>query len=81
MLCSKLSTGEMPDFLPVKKVFKSEFDGEIVLVNSEDPSDTCVIDVSLATPVNQRSYSSPLLQRLLERFPNMFPILRYLFEV
>ena len=32
-------------------------------------------------PVNQHSSSFPLLQRLLERFPNMFPILRNLLEV
>ncbi len=32
-------------------------------------------------PVNQQDYSFPLLQRLLERFPNAFPILRYLLEL
>ena len=57
------------------------FTGEIVLVNSEDSADTCTIDVSLATPVNQQSFSFPLIQRLLERFPNMFPILRNLMEL
>ena len=31
-------------------------------------------------PVNQNVYSFPLLQRLLERFPNAFPILRHLLE-
>jgi len=44
------------------------FTGEVVLVNSEDPDDTCIIDVSLATPVNQQVIN-PLLQMLLERFP------------
>ena len=53
------------------------FTGEVVLVNSEDPDDTCIIDVSLATPVNQQVIN-PLLQMILERFPNAFPILRYL---
>jgi len=53
------------------------FTGEVVLVNSENPDDTCTIDVSLATPVNQQVIN-PLLQMILERFPNAFPILRYL---
>jgi len=57
------------------------FYGEITIVNSDDPSDTCNIDVSLATPVNQHSYSFPLLQRLLERFPNAFPLLRHLLDM
>ena len=57
------------------------FTGEVVLVNSEDPDDTCVIDVSLATPVNQQVDIYPLFQRILERFPNAFPILRYLLEL
>ena len=58
-----------------------EFEGEIVLVNSNDPDDTCIIDVSLATPVNQQVDMHPLFQRILERFPNAFPILRHLMEI
>jgi hypothetical protein len=42
-------------------------------------SDWAYLEVSM--PVNQHSYSYPLLQRLLERFPNMFPILRNLFDL
>jgi len=34
--------------------------------------------LEVTMPVNQQSYSFPLLQRLLELFPNAFPILRYL---
>ena len=41
-------------------------------------SDWAYLEVTM--PVNQHSYSFPLLQRLLERFPNTFPILRYLME-
>jgi len=37
--------------------------------------------LKVTMPVNQHSYSFPLLQRLLERFPNMFPILRHLFHM
>ena len=52
------------------------FAGEVVLVNSKDPDDTCSIDVSLATPVNQQVDIHPLFQRILDRFPNIFPILK-----
>ena len=41
-------------------------------------SDWAYLEVTM--PVNQHSYSFPLLQRLLERFPNAFPILRHLLE-
>ena len=35
-------------------------------------------ELEVSMPVNQHSYSFPLLQRLLECFPNAFPILRQL---
>jgi len=35
-------------------------------------------ELEVTMPMNQHSYSFPLLQRLLERFPNAFPILRHL---
>jgi hypothetical protein len=57
---------------------ETNFTGEIVLVNSEDPDDTCVIDIRLSTPVNQQVVINPLFQMILERFPNVFPILRHL---
>ena len=57
---------------------ETEFEGEVVLVNSDDPDDTCIIDVSLATPVSQQSLILQFLERLAERFPNSFPILRHL---
>jgi len=56
----------------------TEFTGEIKIVNSEDPDDYCIIDVSLATPVSQQIDMHPLFQMILERFPNAFPILRYM---
>ena len=58
----------------------SEFSGEVIIIDSENPDDICIIDVSLTTPVNQQ-YSIPLFNWLLERFPNAFPILRYLLEL
>ena len=57
---------------------ETEFTGEVKIVNSEDPSDYCIIPVSIVTPVNQQVDIHPLFQRILERFPNAFPILRYL---
>ena len=51
-----------------------------IKVRAEDDrgeySDWAYLEVTM--PVNQHSYSFPLLQRLLERFPNAFPILRYM---
>jgi len=44
-----------------------------------EESDWAYLEVTM--PVNQHSYSFPLLQRLLERFPNMFPILRHLLDL
>jgi len=54
-----------------------EFTGEIIIVNNDDPSDTCNIDVSLATPISQ-SIQEIFVQILFERFPNAFPMLGYL---
>jgi len=59
---------------------ETDFDGEIVIVNLDDADDTCVIDVSLATPVSQQSPHS-WFQRFIDRFPNAFPLLRNLLEL
>jgi len=53
---------------------ETEFTGEIKIVNSQNASDFCIIDAHLATPMNQQPDS--LVQRIFERFPNAFPILR-----
>ena len=50
------------------------FHGEILIVNSDDSSDTCNIDVSLATPVNQ-PVQYPLLELFRERFPLLYQIM------
>lgn len=52
-----------------------KFEGEIVLVNSDDSSDTCSISVMLNTPRSRETYNTFVIQ-LFERFPNLFPILR-----
>ena len=57
----------------------SDFNGEVTIVNVNDPSDSCTIDVSLATPKNKPFiHNFPLLTWLCERFPNMFPMLRHI---
>ena len=59
----------------------TEFNGEVKIVNSENPDDFCIIEVTLITPINQLSSNSIIL-RFLERFPDAFPtILRHLLEL
>ncbi len=55
-----------------------EFNGTVKIVNKDDTTDTCTISVSLATPISHQVNNFPLLQRILELFPNAFPILRNL---
>ncbi len=55
-----------------------KFTGTIKVVNAVNPSEYCVIDISIKTPRNRATYNT-LLLRLFERFPNLFPLLRYLF--
>jgi len=57
------------DTYTISSKAKDTFDAE---------SDWAYLEITM--PVNQHSYSFPLLQRLLERFPNAFPILRNLLE-
>lgn len=54
----------------------TEFTGEIKIVNSNNESDFCIISVSLATPLSQQANNFPILQRILERFPNVLPIVQ-----
>jgi len=56
---------------------ETEFTGEITIINSDDPSDLCNIDVYVMTPRN-RAVNYPLFARILERFPNAFPLIRQL---
>jgi len=46
----------------------------VKIVNSEHPNDFCIIDVSLATPVNQFQSNQQIprfLQSIIERYPVM----------
>lgn len=56
---------------------KQEFTGKVKIVNMENASDFCEIDVILKTPCTQQ-YVPLFLTRLFERFPNAFPLLRHL---
>ena len=53
---------------------KSAFTGKIKMINQDNSSDFCEIDVSLTTPRYTAIYN--MLQRILEKYPNMFPILK-----
>ena len=58
------------------------FSGVVKIVNKENSSDFCTIDVSLATPRNKTfNYNYSLLSWLFERFPNMFPVMRQLLNL
>ena len=58
------------------------FSGDVKIVNTNDPTDSCRIPVSLSTPKNKAiTINTPFLQfveNFFERYPNMFPILRQL---
>ena len=48
----------------------SEFTGEVKVVNKENSSDFCIVDVSLSTPKNKLfNFNFRLISWLLERFP------------
>ena len=55
---------------------KQTFTGKIRMINSDNASDYCEIDISLTTPRAKIFTGFNLLQRILQRFPNAFPILR-----
>ena len=54
---------------------ETEFTGEVKIVNSENPDDFCIIDVSLATPVSHNSVFLQFLERLIHQFPLLEQIL------
>jgi len=55
---------------------ETAFDGEIVLVNTEDNADICTVLVTLVTPVSQ---SVSFLELLAQRFPILAKILELIF--
>jgi hypothetical protein len=58
-----------------------EFTGQVKVVNKENSSDFCLIDVSMMVPVKHGVSPFFVLGRLLERFPHAFPLLRFLLEI
>jgi len=56
-----------------------QFSGQITLCNEEDSTDTCTIQVSLATPKNKAI--NPLFLRFLEQYPHIYQILKYLLGI
>ena len=57
----------------------TEFTGKVKMVNTDNPSDYCEIDIYLKTP-RIKSLYRPMLSRIIDRFPNVFLILRYIFR-
>lgn len=56
-----------------------EYTGTIKIINTENPTDYCTINITLITPVTTPApLHLPLLQWLCERFPLVFPVLRHL---
>lgn len=53
------------------------YTGTIKIINSDDPSDNCPIDVSIGTP-RSKTLDYPLFFKLFKRFSNAFAVLRYL---
>ncbi len=61
---------------PNKK--NSKFTGQILVINRENSSDNDTIPISLATPYQVHLTFSNILERILDRFPHAFPVLRFL---
>jgi hypothetical protein len=57
---------------------KQTFTGKVKIVNTDNSSDFCEIDVSLTTP---RVRAITIIQRILEKFPNAFQILRQIINL
>ncbi len=64
----------------------TEFNGELKIVNKQNSSDFCTIDISIATPVNHNGTHSIFLEKILERFPFLervsnLPIIKEIFNL
>jgi hypothetical protein len=56
-----------------------QFTGKLKIINTEDPTDYCEIDISLTTPLNKTiQFKIPFFEWLFEQFPHAFPFLRHL---
>ena len=59
---------------------KTEFTGEVKVINENDASDFKIITVTLETPRDRTLYIN-LLERILERFPLAFPLLKLILGI
>lgn len=57
---------------------EKEFSGNVTVCNEDDPSDCCIIPVTLKTPKNKALSTNTLLTRLLERLCQYFPMFKWL---
>jgi hypothetical protein len=65
-------------YVVVPKEKNAGFQGNITIINKENSSDYCMIPVTLTTPFSQNIEYHGFLARVLVRFPNAFPLFRYL---
>jgi len=54
-----------------------QFTGEIIVINTQDPTDYDTITISLQTPVSYEGYLHQLFKNIFEQFPNAFPLLQH----
>jgi len=59
----------------------TEFTGKVKIINTDNSSDFCEIDVTLTTPKTRAIYGFTMLQWILQKYPNIFPILRHLLRL
>ena len=58
----------------------TEFTGEVKVINVNDPSDFKIIPVTLDTP-RQKTFYINIFERIFEKFPNVFPLLKIIFGI
>jgi hypothetical protein len=56
------------------------FSGVIKVINVGDPTDYCEMQTSLKTP-RMRGFQNTFFLRILQQFPNAFPMLRYIMGI
>jgi hypothetical protein len=57
----------------------SEFTGRVKVINKDNTNDYCEIDIYLKTP-RGKTQNHPVFSRIINRFPNAFPILQWLLQ-
>ncbi len=56
-----------------------EFTGKVKVVNMDNYSDFCEINIYLKTP-KSKTVNYPVLSKIMDRFSNAFPVLRYILK-